>query len=153
MRRPIDCAPHCDEPQRKKRRLPSKHVTFADDLTTVKYRQINSDDLQHAWLQAADYKTIKKDAFEVVLIARKMFGELDRLDEEKFCIRGLEGAILKMMKKRINARTQLFHFVLEEQRVQRILGVSNTESLRSISSILSNDDCTLARNLATTHQC
>jgi hypothetical protein len=153
MRRPIDCVSPF-EPQQKKRRLsPKKNVTFATDLTTVKYRQLSNEDLEQAWMQREDYRTIQKSAFQTVFTAKKMYGpDLDLLDQQEFCIRGLERAILKVTNKRTNSRPELFHFVLEEQRVQRVLGVSNSESLRTVSSLLSDADRLFARNLATTYK-
>jgi hypothetical protein len=131
-----------------KRQRKNKSVSFAESCTTV--HTIGISDTDDCWLQESDYDEIKRENTETVEQIIKCQGRVSSIDHDKFCVRGLEGAIAKLIGNNNYHMTGKFRTVLlrkQESDVEKF-GFIDSNSLSSMSQRHSQHDCSRAARLA-----
>ena len=126
----------------KKRRLARKTVRFNETQNTYRSRHASADDLKNAWLQPADYRSIRSANRATILAISKVQGDISLLDANEFCVRGLEEqfvAFIFCMPR--NRQRKFSKLVLEQQ--------SDPDNLGQVSARLSRADVTKALKNAT----
>lgn len=139
-----DAAPK--EPPQKKRRSPA--VRFN---TTVKITQFHSTDMdmQNAWYCPQEYRKFIVDCAKTMRTLKMLNGDLEKLEGNNTCIRGLEFQYEKEMgAKKKQRRQNLIATVLAQQKENQLAGNKDSSNLRIISETLSEDSKAIGLVLA-----
>ena len=114
-----------------------KAVSFSDSHKRVVIHS-TEEEKKNSWYNRNEYRGFREDMQATALSVR--LGITNFIEPEDFCLRGLEAnlspdtAILRKLRRQI-----LVDSILKEQQAQRILGASNQEVIRELSTILSTD--------------
>jgi hypothetical protein len=133
----------------KKQRLTRKTVRFNEEKNTVQFRYASAEDLQNAWLQSKDYKSIRDENRETLLAITNVKGNIHALNANEFCIRGLEEQISVYIFRTAREKQRKFSkLVFVQHKIQQKHGLSDPDTLRKISDKLSQVDRTKAIKIA-----
>jgi len=117
---------------------PQKAVRIAEHRNTVLFRHVLESELEKSWYRSKDYSDFESANRTTLDAFNRAQGQLTMLDNEEYCIRGLEAhvsdAIRKLRQSRIISNKQV---VLDQQKVQRFHGVQDPLMLASVSQIFS----------------
>ena len=114
-----------------------KSVSFAP-TATVTERPISAIDLQNMWYDNNEYKYFEFDRRRTILAISQAQGDVNLLNPEEFCVRGLEHQLTsKQCITRKLKTMQYTRFVLDQQDELRYFGVQDPESLKLSSEMLS----------------
>ena len=126
----------------KKRRLTATKVRFSEESNTVTFKHVNSDDLKSAWYHPREIAAFKQDSKNSIYELYRVQGDLSRLRQEDFCIRGLEHVVTPMAAMaQKKSRKERVLAVLYQQQLQRDTCTSNPELLQLVSSLCSQAKC------------
>ena len=136
----------------KRRRVTKKNkksVRFAEENNTIRTRHVSNDDLLNAWLQSHDYDQIKLNNRTSLLTLQSTNGDISNLDINTVCVRGLE-KLISVYLFNGNHLSQQKHakHILMQQQVEKSLGISDPDGLRSLSVALSKADRARAVTIA-----
>ena len=124
----------------KKGATKAKAVRFSDSnkiiSRNVKFTNTTTSEELPTWYQPRDYAIVKYEILRSISAITKVFKNENTtpLDLEQHCLRGIETSIssdlYQRRKQRIRSTTK---GVLEHQRLQRLAGLSDPNSLRAVS--------------------
>ncbi|CAB9523974.1 expressed unknown protein [Seminavis robusta] len=121
---------------KKTRTTKVKTVRFAAAAkVTNRHQIVQSEDLPNAWIQRKDYAHIRMGILSSIQAITSVFSSNETsLDLSQHCLRGIETGISAELYKRRKLRIKSTLLgVLEQQRVQRAIGISDPLALRAIS--------------------
>jgi hypothetical protein len=138
-----------------KKVVPSKKVIRAkksvrfSNINTVAFRHASKEDLQQAWNQQEDIEAIKTGIRGDIEAVHAVNGRLSQLDQSAHCYRGLETGIsmdiYKLKKIWVKTTRQK---VMDEQQMQKNLGIFDPERLSLASQASSSDATRTAAQIA-----
>jgi hypothetical protein len=141
----------CLPPLPSKRHRTSAHVKksvrFATNSITV--HLIQATEADDCWLKESDYNDIRRDNTETVEQVLKLRGRVSGLNQDRFCVRGLECVLAKLFGNNNYRMTEKFRAVLLQQQAQdlKLHGGVDQGSLSSVSQRHSKHDRTRASRL------
>lgn len=142
----------CQTLQEPPRKRIKKSVRFADAVE-VAFRHATKDELKQSWYSDEDYRQFVEDIRLTIRVYRGMgFGchnSLLLMDPTRYSVRGIEEHVmqgsfqLKKFKLLSNIR-----MILDQQALQRSMGISDPNSLKMISMMRSRESRQRALELA-----
>lgn len=118
----------------------SVKVRFAAEHKIMAYpnrhSEVHQEDIPNAWYQPEDYLRVKIDILNSIETLTRVFANDKRvvIDLSQHCLRGIETGISTELSQRRKQRIQkTTQSVLEQQRIQRLIGYSDPETLRAVS--------------------
>ena len=112
-------------------------------------RTISQEDVPNVWLQPRDYQAIRDNNRNTLFAVKKVNGDVSGLSVDQVCIRGLEKLIsVVMFKGSRYAQRDFARNIVLQHKLERELGVSDPDNLRSLSVALSKADMTRALTIA-----
>ena len=116
---------------------PKKRVKFAT-TAAVQARPISQEELKDMWYGPEEYSRFEDDRRRTICAMQTCKGDLNSLDSEQYCIRGLEQLMsAKQVLARRHNSMQYIRVVLEQQYVQRCTGKVDPDSLQAVSEMFS----------------
>jgi hypothetical protein len=134
LRKKSDCL-SCKAAPIKKVQTVKKSVRFSRfNVVQIRARSTREDRVQ-AWNQPEDIEKIKIGVRQSINAVHAVGGNLEKLDNAEYCHRGLEAGISKdILRLKRSWIKNTAQNVMEEQRVQRSLGIYDPERLSDISA-------------------
>eukprot|EP00542_Grammatophora_oceanica_P012860 CAMPEP_0194026528 /NCGR_PEP_ID=MMETSP0009_2-20130614/824_1 /TAXON_ID=210454 /ORGANISM="Grammatophora oceanica, Strain CCMP 410" /LENGTH=499 /DNA_ID=CAMNT_0038665263 /DNA_START=149 /DNA_END=1648 /DNA_ORIENTATION=- len=114
-------------------------ITFADPLTTERipcsYTKLSRSEIRSIWYRSKDYERFEVDKRKTIQKLRTAGGDVTKLNESKYCLRGIEEQYQSMQQYSIQKRKRLecVQRILVEQDRQRFLQVCDPMAICDIS--------------------
>jgi hypothetical protein len=133
----------------KKTSRDKKSVRFSESDNKVVFRQMFKEELKQTWYQSVEYKEFQNDRLMTIRTLRSAKGDLSALNPSKQCVRGLEmNATPEIFQYRASGIKATVMRVLQQQQVQRQMGLKDDGTLGMVSMVSSKPAAQLAAALA-----
>ena len=149
-RRTSDCLQQLKEPISKKRRLLKRSVRFSENVIVIA-RDVTQSELRKTWYEEVEYERFREDGRSTISAFSKARGNIEWFNPDKFCIRGFENHISRQQTALRKQRQQrIIQLILNQQSLQRMMGINDQNSLKVISMLFSKEsrDRALFRGLS-----
>jgi hypothetical protein len=130
----------CIAPEAKKRRVVIKSVGFAVSAQIIPAEQFPEDEENiNTWYNKKDYETFRCNVKRDVCYMANLFqaDQLAQIDFNEYSHLGLEKYICSSQerKENKNLRKQRTQAVLNQQRLQRVVGMNDPETIRMMAEV------------------
>ena len=130
--------------------LAKKSVTFSEGRPRVHVVKYTEDDYENSWYNQSDYRHFSDECKRVLKETDAVVGEVHKIDDSLFCVRGLEDQIIpsvSLMKRK--RKRALIKMIIEQHKIQRTRPRMPTDSehIRDISALFSSRSRSWAREL------
>eukprot|EP00540_Astrosyne_radiata_P008389 CAMPEP_0116844392 /NCGR_PEP_ID=MMETSP0418-20121206/12658_1 /TAXON_ID=1158023 /ORGANISM="Astrosyne radiata, Strain 13vi08-1A" /LENGTH=242 /DNA_ID=CAMNT_0004475331 /DNA_START=72 /DNA_END=803 /DNA_ORIENTATION=+ len=117
-----------------KRQASRKRVCFHDAPTKIQNPPVTAEEARLIWYNADDLAALRTDTKLTIQALRKAGDDVAALDEDKYCLRGLEDYSPRGGQKERKERTfAVVNGILEEQHKQRTIGIYDPLLLQALA--------------------